>query len=399
MAKKIVIIHLNPLLKRLKSAFLIEPYLDSGFDVEYWDLSPFYNRSVKFPDELLEPYVFKFNSLGEVEKRLAGIDKKKAVFIVQIPEIWHFRLFFRMLAGYKCYIANINLYSPSVYAPSFRELARDLAGKELLYHVLRWGVVKAYFYYKKLYNYKTFHHYFAVSDPKINSMNHPFYGVNINQPARETSINLSDYEIFQDIKNDTARIIENKYIIFIDQYFPLHAELVHRSRQSPVIAKAYHRSMRTFFDWLENQFQMPVVIAAHPSAVYENNELGDRQILKNKTAELARDAEMVVAHYSTSNVYAILFDKPLVFVKTNNMNLYIYRFLANKISGLAGFFNKEAYNIDQCPYEKIEFSKTEKSLREKYIYTYVTSPEAENKKNKEIVINEFNRVFDMLESF
>jgi len=389
--KKIIIIHLNPLIPRLKNAYLIESYFEAGFDVEYWDLRSIYNPSVTFPDELSEPYVYKFNFLGEVENRLAEIDKTKTIFVVQLHEIWYYRHLYRLLARYNCYMARIN-----IYPADFRPALRDVNWRGFFYHVLRWGVAQTYFFYKKIYAYKTYRHYFAVSDTTINSINQRYYGINFNQPDYEVSINHPDYEIFRAVKDNPVRVVEGKYILFIDPFFPCHPEDVGLSRENQ-IAIDYHQRMRHFFDWLENRFQMPVVIAAHPSANYENDELGARKIIKYKTAELVKDAELVLLHQSNSNVFAILFDKPLVFLTTNGINQY--NRLLDKISGTAGFLEKEVYNIDRCSYEAIAFSKIEKSVRGKYMYSYVTSPEAEGRRNKDIIIDEFEKIFEKLASF
>jgi len=388
--KKIIVINSVPLLKRLKNGFLIDAYVEAGFKVEYWDVSSFYSPSVRFPDEMVEPYVFKFNSLIEVENRLAAVDKKKAVFVVQLHEIWYYYRLYRMLARHNCYMARINI-NPPEYRPSLREV--DWKG--FYYHLLRWGFAKTYYYYKKLSNYKTYRLYFTVSDTKINSINQRYYGININEPDRTVSINRPDYEVFLSIRGASDRIVEEKYILFVDPFFPCHPEVVGLSRHNPV-AKDYHQTMRTFFDWIENHFQIPVIIAAHPSAVYENNELGDRKVLKYKTAELVKDAELVLLHQSNSNVFAILFDKPLVFITTNGINRYPY--LLDKISGQAACFDKEVYNLDRISYQDINFSRLDSSLRKKYMYAYVTTPETENRLNKDIIIEEFKKVFEKMES-
>jgi len=133
---------------------------------------------------------------------------------------------------------------------------------------------------------------------------------------------------------------------------------------------------------------MPVVIAAHPSSTYNNSEFGDRTIIINKTAQLIKDADIVLLHESTSHIFAILFDKPITFFKTNGMSFHI--------GVLAGFFRKPVYNIDKVQYGKIEFSKVDKGVRENYIYTQLTSKKTENMSNKEIVLGEIDKIFKKL---
>ena len=51
--------------------------------------------------------------------------------------------------------------------------------------------------------------------------------------------------------------------------------------------------MRRYFDYLEEKYGMPVVIAAHPKSDYSGGEFGNRSIIKYKTDDLVFNARMV----------------------------------------------------------------------------------------------------------
>jgi hypothetical protein len=381
--KKTIIIHVTPLLQRLKDGFLIETYIESGFEVEYWDLHSILDNFASYPDELTDSYVIKFNSFSEVENRLVNVDKKNTIFILAFDFIWRYRQLFRLLVHHNCYLVRIDIY-PNPF--SFNQISFN---KYTLQYIFSFHTLKMFTKYFKTTMYqllksktqnKIFKNYFAC----------------ISSDFRTNKINSPDYEIFKSIKDDSSRIIEDKYIVFLDIFFSSHPETIYLSKNSLTIAKDYQMSMCVFLDWIEQKFQLPVVIAAHPSSSYENQEFGNRKIIKNKTARLVKDADYVITHLSTTTVLAILFDKPLLFIKTNKMNLHAGFSL--KISLLANYVGKYAYNIDKINYDDIEFTKLDRSIREKYIYSYITSKETENKSNEEIILSEFNNIFHKLES-
>ena len=381
--KKIIIIHVTPLLERLKNGFLIDTYIESGFELEYWDLHSVLENFTLYPEELTYPYVFKFNSLSEAENRLVKIDKKNTIFILAFDFIWRFRHLFHLLARHNCYMVRIDIY-PNPF--SFNQISFN---KYSLQYIFSFHTLKMFTKYFITIMYH------LLNSKKQNKIFKNYFAC-ISSDFRTNKINSADYEIFQSIKNDASRIIDDQYMVFLDIFFSSHPETISLSKNSLSIAEDYQQSMRIFFDWLEQKFHMPVVIAAHPSSTYENHEFGNRRIIKNKTARLVKDADYVLTHLSTSTVLAILFDKPILFIKTNKMNLHAG--FSSKISLLANYVGKYAYNIDKVNYDEIEFTKLDRSIRENYIYSYITSRETENKSNKDIILNEFNNIFDKLES-
>jgi hypothetical protein len=380
--KKIIIIHVTPLLERLRNGFLIDTYIESGFEFEYWDLHSVLENFTSYPEELTHSYVFKFNSLSEAENRLVKIDKKNTIFILAFDFIWRFRHLFHLLVRHNCYMVRIDIY-PNPF--SFNQISFN---KYSLQYIFSFHSLKMFTKYFKT----TMYH--LLNSQKQNKIFKNYFAC-IASDFRTNKINSADYEIYKSIKNDASRIIEDKYMVFLDISYSSHPETISLSKNSLSIAKDYQKSMRKFFDWLEQKFQIPVVIAAHPSSTYENLEFGNRRIIKNQTARLVKDADYVLTHLSTTTVLAILFDKPILFIKTNKMN--IHAGFSLKISLLANYVGKKAYNIDKVNFDEIEFTKLDRSIREKYIYSHITSKETENKSNKDIILSEFNNIFDKSE--
>jgi hypothetical protein len=110
--------------------------------------------------------------------------------------------------------------------------------------------------------------------------------------------------------------------VFLDQSFPYNPDLACYAPErllTPTEAENYLKTMRLFFDAIEQQLHMRVVIAAHPKSNYTGGEFGDRPVIKGQTSGLVRWAALVVVHQSTSFMSALCYKKPLLFVTTDQM--------------------------------------------------------------------------------
>jgi len=377
--RKIIFINYTPLLPRLKDAYLLDQLKNSGYLVEYWNVQLLLNRPIKFDEELNFSYVYKVNSLIELESKLKTIDPNKTVFIIPFEDIYPYRFLFKTLKKFNCYLIRLNIYPIS---SGFLINKRNLM---VLFSMKGLFVLKKYFktilysLNQKVKNDRTFNAYFSCS----------------SYTPRTLKINSLDYEIFQKIKQNNQRLVQSDYIVFLDIFFPLHPELQTKYNLNiNQVTKKYQHSMRIFFDQLEAKFKIPVIIAAHPSSKYQGYEFGERKIIKSKTNILVKDSSLVVTHSSTSHVFALLFNKPILFIQTNGMKYFPEEF--HMTTEIAKNFKKNSYNIDKIPFEKIEFSRIDEKTLAKYIYTFITSKETDFRSNEEIILSELNNIFNQL---
>jgi len=359
---------------------MINDFLSSGYQVEYWNITEIYRSIGTFTDELNERYALRFDELSKVDLALNELDRTTSIVFVPFKYSKQFKELFTLLQKHELYLAGINIYPDSALRIDLHKFPKVL--------LFSYPVIKMLF--KNIFNMLT--QYF---EPRIDIGIFNTYFSSIN--PRTNSINNPNFEIFKTLHGETDRLLDYRYILFADSFFPLHPECLSVSGNTQKLATQYHERMRHFFTWLEDHFKMPVVIAAHPSATYSENEFGDRTIIKHKTAALTKDAEIVIQHGSLSYIFAVLFNKPIAFVRTNQMDHYQNLFAGYKISYLAHLFGKKGYNIDNVKYDKIDFSKVDNTIREKYIYSEITSRETENKLNSEIVLETFAEIFAKLE--
>lgn len=126
----------------------------------------------------------------------------------------------------------------------------------------------------------------------------------------------NDYDMCLRVKEE-PRLVAEKYCVYIDEYLPFHPDLI--GQEIRIDAEEYYRDLERFFDFIEENYKLKVIVAAHPKAEYGENGkfLKKRTIIKNKTCVLARDAEFAIYHKSNSLSYLIAYQKPIIFVTCN----------------------------------------------------------------------------------
>ena len=104
--------------------------------------------------------------------------------------------------------------------------------------------------------------------------------------------------------------------MFLDQYLPFHPGYIQRGEKPEVTAEKYYPAMNNLFSYLEKKFNIEVIIASHPRADYSsrNNFFGDREIIKSDSMKLVENSISVLTHYSSSISYAIIYNKPIIFL-------------------------------------------------------------------------------------
>lgn len=152
----------------------------------------------------------------------------------------------------------------------------------------------------------------------------------------------------------------------------------------------YFNVLNNYFQFLERKYKMPVVIALHPKSDYKNDEFKGRLCIKYKTKDLMCFADKVILQLCNTTSWLTLANKEVVFITTNDYDKVgsqkkDLRFVAKDL-------DKKVYNIENMNYEEIFFEKIDNKLREKYIYSYLTSKDIENKKNIDILSEFFDKI-------
>ena len=192
-----------------------------------------------------------------------------------------------------------------------------------------------------------------------------------------------DYEFYLDYtKNLSSNYFSKKnFIVFLDQYVPFHPGAIMRGEKPKATKKNYYPAINNFFSFLENKSKKKILIAAHPRADYSRkNPFQNRAIIENKTIELVNNADIVLAHTSTSISFAVLFKKPIIFLTSNEI---IKSYDDFRIHSLARELNSVLINIDKFESfsESIDLNEiikiNNKNYRD-YKRNYIKHPNSEN---------------------
>jgi hypothetical protein len=376
--KNIVCIFQDPPTKDNQKRFCINELISSGFNLEYWNMSQYFYPGMVWVDEVIESYCFKINSLEALKNKLNNIVIKDYVFFIKVRDIWKNRKFHKILKIFNCYTIWIKPYVVLDFLNrNKKEKIFDfliMKNKEKIKMIINYLYNKLYQIYCKVNNI----HYNVEMSPRPK----------FKKGVKSIIINSFDYE--QDLLNKTqVSLVDFKYAVFLDQYFPLHPELIHyhNMKYSEKDAKVYLNIMCNFFNMIEKQFEIKVIIAAHPKSEYTEFDFGNRHIYKYVTNQLVQHAEFTISHGSGSLSFAAIWHNPLILCYTNeykDKEKEGYR----KIKWYKKYFKAPLINIEESINSKSYLPTPYIDIKacDNYKYNYLTKPEIEKKTNKEIII-------------
>lgn len=131
---------------------------------------------------------------------------------------------------------------------------------------------------------------------------------------------------------------EAPYALFLDQDFVNNSDRMITGTAPYVSESRYYSSLNRFFSDFEMRTGLPVKIAAHPKSEisFTSAAFSGRTTEKGDTARLTRDATIVFGHYSFALSFAILWNKPLVLLTTDELcNYYLYPYIEAYRDGLS----------------------------------------------------------------
>ena len=204
--------------------------------------------------------------------------------------------------------------------------------------------------------------------------------------------NSNDFSKFILNTKSNNKLFNNEYAVFLDSAGPLFT-----SDSSLTKSKVYftvdnwYPSLCIFFNFLENIFSNEIKIAGHYKSIHKHisPHFGNRKVYYNITQELVRNCNFVVTRNSTAISYAIIYNKPIFFIYSNetikDKNQMIYIKYLSKIT------NCKIININDFK-NGLDFSnllKIDESKYEEFKLNYLTSLDLNNlKPNYKILVEE-----------
>lgn len=378
---KIVYLIEQPLDERNYERFGIQTWIDRGWDIEVWDLTPLSypqiwrnNIASGLKLKSFDGY-FCIASTTELKRRYFDLEKIR-YFIDLTGDHFHsirVKRHLMKMGATRC------IHALGSIPPSIKR--NDLKGK--IGKLFKDGPVKTCKWLLEVLLRKLT----ATSiSPGLAVVSGSKSIQSINRTAALIKAHNFDYDIYLKIRSPVDTSLD-RYAVFIDQNLCFHPDVIAEGWLYPATPEKYFplicRALRNISDTLS----LALCIAAHPRAVYQDRDYFEGIPIKyGATAELIRDCTVVVCHYSTAAQFAILFGKPVIFVTTDELDATECRTF---IADFATAFGKEVINLDR-DLDKVDWKSELCVDMEKYASyktTYIKTDGSPEKPIWDIVID------------
>lgn len=153
---------------------------------------------------------------------------------------------------------------------------------------------------------------------------------------------------------------EKQYCVFLDTDAIDASDYVLFGNSAKKDIETYLKKLTGFFEWIEKEYNLDVIIAAHPKSRIYKDKLDGFKVLHGKSVELVHGSEFVINEGTTAISYAIFFNKPLIFFTFKEIN-----FFCHHVCAFTKELQKEVIDIDV-----IDKKKFDKELKNKNRYSY-----------------------------
>ena len=197
-----------------------------------------------------------------------------------------------------------------------------------------------------------------------------------------------DYDIYLKLVKFPKKYM-NSYALFVDQDLAFHPEYGVSDIKSYVTPNQYFPILYKGLKRISSALETDIWIAEHPRAGnFQNDEsvFNEFPVHRSSTLELISQAEFIVGHYSTALQMAVLFRRPLIFFTTNELRRSN---VGELIEIMAARLGKTPINLDgdlnQVDWEKELIVDLEKY--DSYRDDYIKCDGSQNLPSWNIVIN------------
>ncbi|MBF0465918.1 MAG: hypothetical protein HQK96_03480 [Nitrospirae bacterium] len=311
--KRIVYFLHSPLTKFDEERFGISTFIENGFEVEVWEFTPFltYDRYVNYTTSHKADFETRyiFHSKRDI---ISAISQLTGNCLIISMLFYNFKTIFiyREIARLGILYCKVFYNHPLNYNhPDFNKSKRRSLYdrvKNLTMGELK-GTVFARIPRK----------YLGISPPDyliVGGGDFDLSKLHIDEGTKIIRTHTLDYDSYlRDLKNPGA--IDDKMAVFLDQYEPFHPDN-YQPGGMVISPDEYYPLICRFFDYLQQNHSIHIVIAAHPRSDYANRPdyFGGRPVVLGKTVELVRKSKLVILHYSYAMNLGIIYKKPMIFV-------------------------------------------------------------------------------------
>ena len=154
-----------------------------------------------------------------------------------------------------------------------------------------------------------------------------------------------DYDLYLELTK-SADVPTGEYAVFIDQDYCFHPDFIFQDIPFLVTPEKYFPAICNGLRKISDVLAVGLRVAAHPRSSYRQkipDYFEGIPIEYGGTAELIRNCKAVVCHNSTAIQFAVLFEKPLIFLTTDELNS---SYAGRSIAIFASELGKSVINLD-----------------------------------------------------
>lgn len=217
----------------------------------------------------------------------------------------------------------------------------------------------------------------------------------LNKPVDEKThrllIHSNDYDLYINERHKTFSYNKKQWV-YIETYYESDPDQFFcPDDKSFKPDNSFFENLKRTFNYIEEKYDVRIVIVEHPKKPqHDICDYGNRPCFSMNTAEVIRSSDIVLSHDSTAITYAVLFNKPLIFLTSRKIESTDN---GKKIQSLAKIFGVKPIFIDSVhPNIPGEYLTVNVDRYRQYIHDYVT--QIDNEMNSWQILAEYlNRVY------
>lgn len=345
--------------------------LSETFNVEYWDCSalvcPSYHPAnrIECPSNIAHR---KFDSLEDLKTGLSQLPKDALLFVHAAFDYRNYK-FHKLVSSFFPEMIVIDFWCKmaTISSPEQSSLARmknDIKDR-----------LKVFLFKNKILRFiiRSLAHPSAIKknyqsyiEDKERLSYRKVYKIDV-YPETKYRINSPDLDKYMQNRGKQVQKNSEKYIVYIDEFFPYHSEIKYFAPDLDIesLAEPFFKSLNSYFDWVEKKYQCKVIIACHPTARYDGNPFGGREMAYFKTNILIEGAEFVLTQCSNALSWVVLENKPCALLTNDQMKEARHDDAhARKLHRAYGFV---LIDIDDSVSREQEIRPVSAEMRKKYL--------------------------------
>jgi hypothetical protein len=325
MIEKLVVLTFSTFNKRDYQRYGIDILKSNNFSVEVWDITPVvYPRRVSeyIPHDALDR--FNCPELSVLENKKDFFDKlanlgREACFICLLKLDAETLFIFKELSrkGLKYLLSNCNIPPPvTSWTQSHIPESKENRGVFLQWkkrlnniHSRIMGIL-LYRFPVNLFSFAP-PLYLLVGGTKSD------YKSAFFRRSERIWAHSYDFDRYLELEHAEDSLPLKNWAVFLDHGTPYQPDVLSYGKER-IPPEKYYPILLAFFDRIEKDTGLEVVIAAHPRWDYQKapDHFKGRKILRGQTVRLVKESKLVIGIFSTALTFAAVYRKPVFFLRT-----------------------------------------------------------------------------------